>query len=175
LDWYHEPPSWRIDGDTLTLTTAPQTDFWRAHTGEVHANGHFYAQPITGDFRAQVKVTGSYHSLYDQAGLMLQLDEANWLKCGIEFYQGRQHVSAVVTRHYSDWSLTPLPADPAALWLSLKREGAFIEILYALDGTTYHLLRHGYFPATERGLAGVMAASPKGPGFEARFKGLSIT
>ena len=33
---------------------------------------------------------------------MVRLDEANWLKCGIEFVEGVQQVSAVVTRDYSD-------------------------------------------------------------------------
>jgi regulation of enolase protein 1 (concanavalin A-like superfamily) len=61
----------------------------------------FY-QKIKGDFIVEVKVRGKYQELYDQAGIMVRLDEANWLKCGIEFFEGVQQVSAVVTRDYSD-------------------------------------------------------------------------
>lgn len=174
MDWYYEPPRWHEDGNTLTLTTAPQTDFWRSQDGAtINDNGHFRAQPITGDFLAEVKVIGQYRDLYDQAGLMLRLDERTWLKCGIEFYEGAQHVSAVVTRDYSDWSLAPLSTTPAALWLRLTRQGAEIHIHYSLDGTTYLLLRHAYFPQAEQVLVGMMAASPQGSGFEVRFEGFS--
>lgn len=176
MDWYHEPPRWHADGDTLMLTTAPETDFWRAPDGTVARDrGHFLPQSVTGDFQAQVKVIGAYRDLYDQAGLMLRLDEANWLKCGIEFYEGAQYVSAVVTRDYSDWALAPLPPNPAALWLRLKRQGTDIQIHYSLDGAAYALLRHAYFPPAERLQVGVMAASPTGAGFEVSFEGLSIT
>src|SRR5215831_3627334 len=176
MDWSHEPPRWHADGDILTFTTAAKTDFWRSPDGAtVTNNGHFSGQAVSGNFQAQVKVIGSYHDLYDQAGLMLRLDDANWLKCGIEFYEGQQHVSAVVTRDYSDWALVPLPPNPAALWLRLKREGTDIQIHYSLDGATYHLLRHAYFPLAEQLQVGVMAASPQGNGFEVRFEGFSLT
>jgi len=176
MDWYHEPPHWQAEDNRLTMTTAPKTDFWRSQDGKVVSdNGHFYGQPVNGDCLAQVKVVGAYRDLYDQAGLMLRLDDANWLKCGIELYEGAQHVSAVVTRDFSDWALAPLPPNPAALWLRLKREGADIQIHYSLDGATYLLLRHAYFPPAEQVLVGVMAASPTGTGFEVSFEGLSIT
>lgn len=176
MNWYHEPPYWHVDGDRLTLTTAPQTDFWRSQDGAtVRDDGHFQAQPIRGDFLAQVKVIGAYRDLYDQAGLMLRLDERTWLKCGIEFYEAAQHVSAVVTRDYSDWSLASLPPNSSALWLRLKRQGADIQIHFSLDGSTYHLLRHAYFPPTEQVLVGVMAASPQGSGFQVHFEGFSTS
>jgi regulation of enolase protein 1 (concanavalin A-like superfamily) len=132
-------------------------------------------QLVTGNFQAQVKVVGAYRDLYDQAGLMLRLDEANWLKCGIEFYEGAQYVSAVVTRDYSDWALASLPPNPAALWLRLARQGTDIQVHYSLDGATYALLRHAYFPPAEQLQIGVMAASPTGAGFEVSFEGFSIT
>jgi regulation of enolase protein 1 (concanavalin A-like superfamily) len=176
MDWYHEPPHWHADGNTLTLTTAANTDFWRSPDGAtVSDSGHFLPHPITGNFQAEVKVIGAYRDLYDQAGLMLRLDDATWLKCGIEFFEGAQHVSAVVTRDYSDWALAPLPPNPTALWLRLQRQGSDVHIHYSLDGATYLLLRHAYFPATARGQVGAMAASPTGTGFEVSFEGFSIT
>ena len=41
------------------------------------------------------------HQQYDQAGLMVRLDPQHWLKCGIEYVDGRQCASAVVTRRLS--------------------------------------------------------------------------
>jgi len=29
MEWLNEPPSWHAQGDTLTVTAGPKTDFWR--------------------------------------------------------------------------------------------------------------------------------------------------
>ena len=71
-------------------------------------------------------MVGHYKELYDQAGLMVRLDEKNWLKTGIEYVKGVQNVSAVVTREVSDWSVVPLQASPTAVWLTLLRKGDFV-------------------------------------------------
>ncbi|MBZ0286799.1 MAG: DUF1349 domain-containing protein, partial [Anaerolineae bacterium] len=131
-------------------------------------------QDVTGDFTASVKIIGSYRDLYDQAGLMLRLDEKHWLKCGIEFVEGVQQASAVITREYSDWSVAALPQNPPALWLRLKRTGDAVEVTYALDGAQYNLLRMGYFPTTPAVQVGIMCASPEGSGFDVRFEDFYI-
>ena len=173
MDWYNEPPRWTAQGDSVTMLSASQTDFWRL-AGIARDNGHFYYQRQAGDFLMQCKFSGEYNAQYDQAGLMARLDEAHWIKCGIEFFEGAQQVSAVVTREYSDWSITPLVSTPAALWLRMKRQGAVIEIEYALDGIRYRLLRQAYFSTNEAMDAGLMCASPEGPGFSVTFEGVTI-
>ena len=130
---------WAADGDTITVTAEPDTDFWRkTHYGFIRDNGHFYYQEVAGDFRCEVKVSGGYAALYDQAGLMVRLDDETWLKCGIEFVEGVRYVSAVVTRDFSDWSVVALPGSPAALWLRVVRTGPAIEISYALEAELHH-------------------------------------
>ncbi|MBW4549277.1 MAG: DUF1349 domain-containing protein [Symplocastrum torsivum CPER-KK1] len=133
MEWYNEPPVWNLQGDTITITSGQKTDFWReTHYGFIRDNGHFFYQAVKGDFVAEVKVSGEYHQLYDQAGIMVRLDEANWLKCGIEFVNGVQQVSAVITRDYSDWSIVPLPQNPASIWLRVTRRGTAIESIWDL-------------------------------------------
>jgi regulation of enolase protein 1 (concanavalin A-like superfamily) len=104
---------------------------------------------------------------------MVRVDEAHWIKCGIEFYNGAQHVSAVVTREYSDWSIAPLPSNMESLWLRLKRQDTVIEIEYALDGFSYQLLRQAFFSPNEEMDVGLMCASPEGPGFVVTFEGVT--
>ncbi|HBL11063.1 MAG TPA: DUF1349 domain-containing protein, partial [Cyanobacteria bacterium UBA11162] len=29
MKWYNEPPIWQIEGDVITINSAPKTDFWR--------------------------------------------------------------------------------------------------------------------------------------------------
>jgi regulation of enolase protein 1 (concanavalin A-like superfamily) len=126
-----------------------------------------------GDFLVEVKVRGVYAALYDQAGLMVRVDEANWVKCGIDV-DGVQQVSAVVTREYSDWSVVPLPSNPAAIWLRLTRHGSAIEIHYALDSVQYQMFRLAYLTPAKTMSVGLMCASPDGAGFPVTFEGLTI-
>ena len=174
MDWYNEPPQWAAHNGTVAMHSASQTDFWRL-VGVARDNGHFYYQRQVGDFLIDCKISGSYNSQYDQAGLMVRVDEAHWIKCGIEFFNGTQQASAVVTREFSDWSIAPLPPNPESLWLRLKRQGMVIEIEYALDGTHYHLLRQAFFSSADATDVGLMCASPEGPGFSVKFEGVTIT
>lgn len=175
MHWHNEPPAWHEQADQLWLKTALKTDFWRkTHYGFIRDSGHFYGQEITGDFVAKVKVTGRYEQLYDQAGLMVRADEQTWLKCGVEFVEGVQYASAVVTRDRSDWSVAPLVGQPPHLWLSVERTAETIAIQYSLDGQHYQLLRIADFVAPDSLWVGPMAASPEREGFEATFEAFSL-
>lgn len=175
MNWHNEPPDWTALDDAITVTTGPKTDFWRTtHYGFIRDNGHFGFERVTGNFEMTVKVTGEYHDLYDQAGLMLRLDERHWMKCGIEYVDGVQHVSAVVTNDFSDWSVVPRPDNPPSVWLRVARQGDAVEVRYAFDGAHYTLLRLGYLPPGDAIDAGIMCASPDGAGFRVTFEGLRI-
>lgn len=175
MNWYNRPPQWNMQDDSLTVQVGAKTDFWRlTHSGEVSDNGHFYYQSREGDFQAQVTFSGQYATLYDQAGLMVRIDEKNWLKCGVEMINDVQHASAVVTRDYSDWSVVAFPTNPNTLWLRVKREGITIEVSYSLDGERYQLLRQAYFPSTPAVQVGLMCASPLGSGFAVTFDNFTV-
>src|SRR5512142_647926 len=99
MQWFNPPAASQAGADCLTVTTAPKSDFWRkTHYGFTRDNGHFFYQEVRGDFAVTVRVDGQYKDLYDQAGLMLRVNEENWIKTGIEFFDNHQHASAVVTR-----------------------------------------------------------------------------
>jgi regulation of enolase protein 1 (concanavalin A-like superfamily) len=169
MQWLNEPPRWRHSGDEIHVTAGAGTDFWRkTHYGFTRDNGHFYYAAVTGDFTAEVKVRGAYRELYDQAGLMVRIDDAHWIKTGIEFVYGVQYVSAVVTNDFSDWSVAPLP-DPPAIWLRLVRKAEAVEIFYSLDGVDYTLLRIAYLLPSPETMVGVMCAAPDGQGFDLLF------
>ncbi len=179
--WTNEPPTWTDGEGRVALTTAPGTDFWReTHYGFVRDSGHLYAVERTGDFVAEATVRGAYRDQYDQAGLMVRLDERTWLKCGIEYVDGRQQASAVLTRGVSDWSVASLPDGLASLRLRVTRQGPAIEVRYGVDGggadgdAAPHLLRLGYLAPDPTVLVGAMAASPDGAGFEVAFEGLTV-
>jgi regulation of enolase protein 1 (concanavalin A-like superfamily) len=162
--------------DRITVVADPRTDFWRiTDCGQIRDNGHFYYRRVTGDFCAHVRFSGQYAVLYDQAGLMVRVDEENWLKCGIEFVSGIQHASAVVTRDYSDWSVVPLPSNPATLWLRVARRGSTIEVHTSLDGAHYTMIRSAYLRPAETAQVGLMCAAPEGDGFSVTFEGFAVS
>lgn len=175
MQWYNEPPTWQEQANTIQITTGAKTDFWRkTHYGFIRDNGHFYYQTVTGDFTAEVKVTGQYQVLYDQAGLMVRENETTWLKCGIEYVEAVQNVSAVVTRDLSDWSVVPLQQPPTSLWLRVQRRAEAIEIQYSLDGTRYQMLRLTHLTDATTLQVGLMAASPQGDGCDMTFEDFRI-
>ena len=176
MHWFNPPAAWQINENHLNVTSAPKSDFWRrTHYGFIRDNGHFFFQEVRGDFIADIRVDGRYAALYDQAGLMLRVDEENWIKTGIEYFEEQQHISAVVTRAFSDWSVAPLPGNPPSLWLRVTRKAEAVEILYSLDGQDYTLLRVAYLLPAEMTQVGPMCASPDGPGFEMTFIDFKIS
>jgi hypothetical protein len=172
--WFNEPRRWHREGSVLICAANPKTDFWRkTYYPYIVDNGHFLARKIKGDFVATIKVSGQYHDQYDQAGLMVRYDESNWMKCGIEFFEGRQNMSVVFTRDYSDWSTAPL-ASGNPLWVRIARKGSAFNVFYALDGKTFTLSRSGYLTPSEVVELGPMLAAPQGNGFEVRFEGFVV-
>jgi uncharacterized protein len=175
MQWLNEPPVWKADDGRLRVVSGAKTDFWRiTHYGFVRDNGHFYYEQKAGDFTVQVKIEAKYEALYDQAGIMIRSDAANWIKAGIEYTDGLPHFSAVVTRDFSDWSI--LPADSQGpVWLRLTRLGSAIQIQYSVDGFSFRMLRLAYFAERSESQVGLMCCSPEREGFEVEFSEFRIT
>lgn len=168
--WLNPPKHWRMDGTSLACSADPKTDFWRrTFYGYVTDNGHFYYRRVSGDFTTVVKVSGQYHDLYDQSGLMVRIDAENWMKCGVEFVDGHQNMSVVYTRGFSSWATGRLPEGTSSLWLKVVRKGPALDILHSLDGTNFVESGVGYLGTAGSVMVGPMCAAPEGKGFEARF------
>lgn len=173
--WLNEPPYWQQTEDGLSLVTADHTDFWRhTHYGFVRDSGHAYLKPVDADFSAEVFVRADYAALYDQGGLLLRLSETHWIKAGVEFVGGQAHLSAVVTRDRSDWSVRPCPAAVHGVRLRLTRRADAVLIETALPGEGWQLLRLTDFP-TGPAAIGPMACTPERAGLRARFAEFRIT
>jgi regulation of enolase protein 1 (concanavalin A-like superfamily) len=174
MQWLNEPPVWQADKGRLRVVTGPKTDFWRiTHYGFIRHNGHFYHERRTGDFTIQAKIEAKYEAPYDQAGVMIRVDSANWIKAGVEYTDGLPHFSVVVTRDFSDWSV--LPAESAGpVWLRLTRSGSAILIQYSVDGLSFPMLRLAYFPEVSLTEVGLMCCSPEREGLEVEFSSFHI-
>jgi uncharacterized protein len=177
MSWHSEPPYWSAESGLIKVRTGKNTDFWRkTFYGFTRDDGHFYSQSKSGDFSAQVSVTGQYEFLYDQAGLMLRVDERNWLKAGVEYTDGAMHFCVVITRDdYSDWSLVRL-GDLARtnLQIRLTRHAEALRVQYREAGEQWQLARLGYLRMPDAVQVGIMCCTPEREGFEVEFKDFDV-
>ncbi|MCC9177840.1 DUF1349 domain-containing protein [Arthrobacter sp. zg-Y750] len=165
MKWLNEPPKWQDTGDSLTLHTALETDFWReTHYGFIRDSGHFFYREVTGNFTVAVTFSGDFTTLYDQAGLMVRANERTWVKAGVEYSDGALQLSTVVTNGTSDWSLRPLARSSNEVTLQLSRQANAIHVTYLEPqgpDARWSSLRLAYLPLEDRPCqAGIMACSP---------------
>jgi len=175
MSWLNPPAAEHYSEGVLTVRSKGKTDFWRkTFYGYVTDNGHFMYLPMMGEFTMQARIDGNYSALYDQAGLMVRLDEKHWMKCGSEFVEGKRWASVVVTHDFSDWSTMEDLSQAGAVWWRVVRKKDSIEAQCSKDGEKFTTIRQGYFPADVKVMVGVMCAAPEGAGFDAVFDQLTI-
>jgi regulation of enolase protein 1 (concanavalin A-like superfamily) len=175
LQWYNEPAQWEIKNNSLIMQVTPQSDYWRiSHYGFTVDDAPFYYGTYGGEFEAKVKLTGAYKARFDQMGLMVRTDHKNYIKTGVEFVDGKFNVSTVVTHEKSDWSVLTLDKAPSFIWIKVVRRLDALEIFYSLDDKTYIMTRNAPLQDNTPVMIGLMAASPDGNGFEAKFEKFQV-
>lgn len=176
MNWFNEPAKWEISNKSKFVMQVPgQTDYWRiSHYGFTVDDAPFYYALYGGEFEAKVKITGNYKTTFDQMGLMLRIDHENWIKTGIEYVNGKQNVSTVVTHKTSDWSVVELSDAPRSIWIKAVRRLDAVEVFYSLDDKNYTMLRTCWLQDNCPVMVGIMGASPDGAGFEAIFEHFEV-
>jgi regulation of enolase protein 1 (concanavalin A-like superfamily) len=175
MSWLNPPAQEHYSEGILTARCRGKTDFWRkTFYGYINDNGHFMYLPVQGEFMFQARIDGNYAALYDQAGLMVRLDEKHWMKCGSELVDNKRWASVVFTHDFSDWStLEDLTQRGAVYWRVVRRKDS-IEAQCSIDGEKYLTVRQGYFPAQVKVMVGVMCCAPEGQGFDTVFDQLVL-
>jgi regulation of enolase protein 1 (concanavalin A-like superfamily) len=175
MSWLNPPAAVTYDAGKVVAKSRSRTDFWRkTFYGYITDNGHFYHVKLFGEFTFQARVNGNYAALYDQAGLMVRLDEKHWMKCGSELVDGKRYASVVFTHDFSDWSTLDDLSQKEPVYWRVARKKDSIEAQVSEDGRTWFTIRQGYFPPFVEVQVGIMCAAPEGPGFEATFEDLRL-
>ncbi len=173
--WLNPPQQWSANKTHLNVTTDAKTDFWReTHYGFIRESGHFMAHTVNGDCTAQIRLRADYTHLYDQAGLMLRVDESHWIKTGIEFSDGKHALSTVVTSGKSDWSIGKLEGDPGDVQLRVTVSNGTVRIQASTDGNRWLVFRLLPFDVSAGYSIGPMCCSPERAGFKVAFSEFSI-
>lgn len=175
--WLNEPKRWSDVDGLLHISTDRETDFWqKTQYGFERDSGHFRGYAAGTDFTVQVRITGTFTELYDQAGLMVRQGSEQWCKTGLEINDGIAHLGSVLTLGHSDWALGPMPDALRGFWLRMTLHNQVLRLQYSLDGLSWPLLRLCRF-ASEEGAAlqvGPYCCSPQREGLEVSFADLQI-
>jgi hypothetical protein len=168
--WLNEPAEWGFEAGGLRVVTDHGTDFWReTHYGFTRDSGHVLGLGTAGDFTAELRVQAEYRALYDQAGIMLRLDERRWLKAGIEFSDGQAMLGSVLTLDRSDWATGPYAGDPGDFRLRLTVAAGVLRLQASPDGRRWGLVRLAPFPPAASYTVGPMCCTPERAGLVVRF------
>lgn len=190
LTWLNPPVSATFEGAAgLKVVPEAGSDFW-CKTYMVppanRASGHALLYAVSPDVQRCVVQTDfslKDYSQYDQAGIMVYVDDRHWLKAGLEMEQGEPKMSCVVTNQESDWNYKAWPTKAAQVRATVKRYSGICDcnVEYMDEGGAWCFLRDAYIvlPSPEVEVkAGLLVAAPKkeegGDGMEAFFKSLSI-
>lgn len=170
--WLNPPERYDLTADALTFPVTKGTDFWRqTHYGFTRASGHALLFDMPRLCTAEITFNGQFTGKYEQAGLLLWVDETRWIKFGIEYAAGHPNLAAVVTRGASDWSMAPAP-DVPGLRIRLTATGSAV-ILHARVGQGWQILRVADF-AFEHAWIGPMACAPETAGLFVSFSDFRI-
>ena len=160
------------------LVTKPESDFWqRTHYGFRKDDGHCLLAQVEGDFAAMTCVKFDFRDQYDQCGLMIRVDDENWIKISAEREDdNRSRLGSVVTNlGYSDWASQDISSDVRRVWYRVSRSQQDFLIEVSFDGSQWNQLRVAHLHRCPEVLeVGIYACSPKGNGFRCRFHELAI-
>lgn len=175
MQWFNEPEKWTVENQALSMFITPKSDYWRiSHYGFTVDDAPFYYALYGGEFEVKVKITGDYKNRFDQAGLMLRIDEQNYIKAGIEFVDGVYNLSTVVTHKTSDWSVIALEKPVPFIWIKAVRRLDAVEVFYFFDDKTYTMMRNAWMQDNTPMMVGVMGACPDGDGFNVKFENFKV-
>jgi len=171
--WINPPQKFTLHNGVLKIQTEPKTDFWqRTHYGFSKANAPAFLTKVEGDFTFRVKTEFHTQNQFDQCGVLLYIDDENWVKASVEHENDQfARLGSVVTNQgYSDWATIdiPFPVNEMSYRLSLKGQDVFIE--YAIKDSGFKQMRilHLHKPLRDAGI-GVYACSPQRSSFKAVF------
>lgn len=176
--WFNPPAHYQL-GHGLQIYTDAKTDFWqRTHYGFRRDDGHCLFTRLAGDFCLATVVESFPLEKYDQCGLMVRIDQENWIKVSTEFENEKwSRLGSVVTNlGYSDWATQDIASGFKEMGYRISRNGGDFLLENSRDGVNWTQMRITHLhQAPEYLEVGVYACSPIGKDFWCRFKQLEIT
>jgi regulation of enolase protein 1 (concanavalin A-like superfamily) len=170
--WLHPPVSVAPGpGGGLVVEPAEGSDLWR-HTsyGFVHDDAPALLAPFPAGTAVEVTFHLDYGEQFDQAGVLVRVDERTWVKAGVEISDGHPQLGAVVTREVSDWSVAPVPEwTGREVTVRVSRAGDALTVRARAGAEPWRLVRLAPLPPDVVASAGPYCCSPTRGGLRVRF------
>ena len=170
FEWINDPADVRFTETGMMVEAKGRTDFWQNKYRKIAMDsGHFFYAYKTGDFTLIVRWTVQWTlealSPFGQCGIMVRIDDKNWIKASV---MGNKLGSAVTQSGLSDWAMQDLPDDTPQIWYKIKKSGRDYAIYYSTDGTTFTQIRLTSFIIEDVEVKiGAYICSPNQEGFKA--------
>lgn len=180
FNWTRQPKNFSIERNRLEITTEPKTDLWQrtyykfrndnAPLFQTETNELFFSFTVKTDFSKSSR-------RFDQCGIVLYLNDENWLKASVEYENEKfSHLGSVVTNEgFSDWATTEIDGKIKTVWYRLSRRESDYKIESSFDGVNFKQMRICHLNQGDKIINfGVYACSPEDSSFTARFSDLSL-
>lgn len=173
--WLNPPVAAVQDGTDLLVIARQGSDFWRTTSyGFVHDDGHALLTPFAPGTAVEVSFVADFTGLYDQAGVLVRVDEETWIKAGVEFSDGEPQLGAVVTHGTSDWSLSPVPQWAGReVTVRASRAGDAVTVRARPADGAWRTIRVAWLDPAAEAFAGLFCCAPDRAGLRVRFKRLA--
>ena len=183
LKWLFPPESFEmVRKDGLKIMPAAKTDFWQKT---------YYNPPIEKcigpvltlempwsceQWCVETQFTLNPINQFDQAGIMIFIDDLHWLKAGIECVDREPKMSCVVTNGKSDWSTQPWKGvEEVSIRVSYMRESFVVQCKLKDKWELIRISHISSLQKTQPLRAGVYCCAPTAGGMSAVFHSLTIT
>jgi len=168
--WTNAPENAIAAGNEFWVTAKPESDCWnKTSYGFTHDNGHGLVTDLPRDSAMQVQLYLDYDQNFDQAGLLLFADKANWVKAGVEHSDGMPQAGAVVTAGNSDWSVSRVP-EWRNSWVTVRISRTKDAITIRAGVDELRLLRVAPIDSHLNWKCGPMVCVPTRAGLRVRFR-----
>lgn len=178
--WFNEPKRHVVTRNRVEITTEPDSDFWQnTYYGFNHDSAHVLSIPTKEKFFTfTVKTEFDSTALFDQCGVVIYINNENWVKTGVEYFnEDISMLGSVVTNiGFSDWATMNTAAAVKTAWYRVSRRESDYYIEYSLDGVDFKQMRMLHLSeGGEEINVGLMACSPRQSSFKAVFTEMAMT
>lgn len=169
--WLNRPPHVAIRGGRLVIRAAGGSDAWRTTSyGFVRDSAHALLSDLPDGWAVQVSFLADFDQQFDQAGLLVRVNERRWVKAGVEFADGALQASAVVTDQMSDWSVAWAPECAGSeVTVRVSRSGDALTFRIRRGEEPWRLLRLAPLAPGAVAYAGPYCAAPEREGLTVTF------
>jgi uncharacterized protein len=171
--WLNRPPRAGIRSGELVVEAAKGSDAWRTTSyGFVRDSAHALLTDLPDGMACEVSFRCDFDQLFDQAGVLVRIDERTWIKAGVEHSDGALQASVVATSGMSDWSVSPVPSWAGReVTVRASRSGTAVTVRVRPGDEPWRLLRVTPMDPDSAAYAGPYCCAPERDGLVVTFTG----